>query len=88
MNFKDLIIVGVALAMDAVGVSISIGVNSAIKRINKIGFIISFAFGPGKVSVIIFGKSVLNIIKSSLNRVAPYMTRCMNVFYGHAKGHL
>ena len=44
MNFKDLIIVGVALAMDAVGVSISIGVNSAIKRINKIGFIISFAF--------------------------------------------
>ena len=36
MNFKDLIIVGVALAMDAVGVSISIGVNSAIKRINKI----------------------------------------------------
>ena len=30
MNLKDIIIVGVALAMDAVGVSISIGVNSAI----------------------------------------------------------
>lgn len=44
MNFKDLIIVGVALAMDAVGVSISIGVNSAIKRRNKIAFIFSFAF--------------------------------------------
>ena len=44
MNLKDIIIVGVALAMDAVGVSISIGVNSAINKKNKIEFIISFAF--------------------------------------------
>ena len=36
MNLKDIIIVGVALAMDAVGVSISIGVNSAINKKNKI----------------------------------------------------
>lgn len=40
MNLKDIIIVGVALAMDAVGVSISIGVNSAINKKNKIEFII------------------------------------------------
>ena len=39
MNLKDIIIVGVALAMDAVGVSISIGVNSAINKKNKIEFI-------------------------------------------------
>ena len=45
MNLKDIIIVGVALAMDAVGVSISIGVNSAINKKNKIEFIISFTFG-------------------------------------------
>lgn len=44
MNFRDIIIVGVALAMDAVGVSISIGVNSVINKKNKIEFIISFAF--------------------------------------------
>ena len=50
MNFKDLIIVGVALAMDAVGVSISIGVNSAIKRINK----------PNKVSKISVGIILAN----------------------------
>lgn len=44
MNLKDVIIVGVALAMDAVGVAIGIGVNSKVKRKNKIAFIISFAF--------------------------------------------
>lgn len=44
MNIKDVIIVGVALAMDAVGVSISIGLNSKVDRINKVAFIFSFAF--------------------------------------------
>lgn len=43
MNLKDIIIVGVALAMDAVGVTISIGVNPKIGRYNKIAFIMSFA---------------------------------------------
>lgn len=43
MNLKDIIIVGVALAMDAVGVTISIGLNSNVKRHNKIAFIMSFA---------------------------------------------
>lgn len=44
MNLKDIIIVGVALAMDAVGVAMSIGLNSKVSRVSKIGFIISFAF--------------------------------------------
>lgn len=44
MNIKDVIVVGVALAMDAMGVSISIGLNSKVDRINKFGFIFSFAF--------------------------------------------
>lgn len=43
MNLKDLIIVGVALAMDAVGVTVSIGVNPKIIRRNKIAFIMSFS---------------------------------------------
>lgn len=43
MNLQDIIIIGVALAMDAVGVTISIGLNSKVKRNNKIAFIISFA---------------------------------------------
>ena len=44
MNIKNVIIVGVALAMDAMGVSISIGLNSKVDRINKFCFILSFAF--------------------------------------------
>ena len=43
MNLKDLIIVGIALAMDAVGVTVSIGVNPKVIRRNKIAFIMSFA---------------------------------------------
>ena len=43
MNLKDIVIVGIALAMDAVGVTISIGVNPRVRRINKIAFIMSFA---------------------------------------------
>ena len=43
MSLKDIIIVGVALAMDAVGVTISIGLNPKVKRYNKIAFIISFS---------------------------------------------
>ena len=48
MNLKDIIIVGVALAMDAVGVSISIGVNSAINKKNKIEFIINYTLCQGQ----------------------------------------
>ena len=43
MNIKDILIVGVALAMDAFGVTISIGLNKRVNRSKKIGFIISFA---------------------------------------------
>ena len=43
MNLKDIIIVGIALAMDAVGVTVSIGVNPKVVRRNKIAFIMSFA---------------------------------------------
>lgn len=44
MNVKDILIVGAALAMDAFGVTISIGLNKRVNRGKKIGFIISFAF--------------------------------------------
>ena len=44
MELRDVIIVGVALAMDALGVTIGIGVNSKVSRRKKINFIISFAF--------------------------------------------
>ena len=43
MSLKDIIIVGIALAMDAVGVTVSIGVNPKVIRRNKIAFIMSFA---------------------------------------------
>lgn len=43
MNIRDIIIVGIALAMDAVGVAISIGVNPKVKRYNKVAFVMSFS---------------------------------------------
>ncbi|GAB6167757.1 manganese efflux pump MntP family protein [Clostridium carnis] len=44
MGLKEVILIGVALAMDALGLSISLGINPSLKRKNKIGFIVSFAF--------------------------------------------
>lgn len=43
MALKDVIIIGVALAMDAVGVSISLGLSNKVKKFNKIAYIMSFA---------------------------------------------
>jgi putative Mn2+ efflux pump MntP len=44
MELREVILIGIALAMDALGVSITLGINPILKRRNKIGFIISFAF--------------------------------------------
>ena len=67
MNLRDVIIVGVALAMDAVGVSLSIGLNSIIKRSKKISFILSFSifqflfFFLGGISGHLFERYVTSI---------------------------
>ncbi|ATD54580.1 manganese efflux pump MntP [Clostridium chauvoei] len=44
MGVKEVIFIGIAMAMDAFGLSISLGINPILKRENKIGFILSFAF--------------------------------------------
>jgi putative Mn2+ efflux pump MntP len=44
MNLYDVIVIGIALAMDAFGVTLGIGLNPTIKRKNKIKFILSFSF--------------------------------------------
>jgi len=44
MNLYDVIIIGIALAMDAFGVTLSIGLNPILNRKHKIKFILSFAF--------------------------------------------
>ena len=44
MNLYDVMIIGIALAMDAFGVTLGIGLNSLINRNHKIKFILSFAF--------------------------------------------
>ena len=44
MDLKHLIIIGIALAMDALGVTLSIGLNPRVNRNNKIKYIISFGF--------------------------------------------
>lgn len=44
MFVKQVFLLGIALAMDALGITISLGLNSKVKRRNKIFFIISFGF--------------------------------------------
>lgn len=44
LNFYSLMIIAIALSLDAFGVALSIGLNPHVKASNKIGFIISFGF--------------------------------------------
>lgn len=44
MNIFNVILIGLALAMDACGVAISIGLNCHVKKIGKVYFTLSFAF--------------------------------------------
>ncbi|WP_142413176.1 manganese efflux pump [Hathewaya massiliensis] len=44
MEFKDLLLVALALALDAFGVALGIGLNPIVKKKNKITFILSFGF--------------------------------------------
>lgn len=44
MDIKTVLLIGVALAMDASAISLSIGINCSVKRNNKILFALSFAF--------------------------------------------
>ena len=67
MELRDVIIIGVALAMDALGVTIGIGVNSKVSRRKKVCFIASFAlfqfllFFLGGVSGFFFDKYIISI---------------------------
>ena len=44
MELREVFILGTAVSMDALGVTLSIGVNGRVARSRKVGFIISFAF--------------------------------------------
>ena len=44
MDIKTIILIGVALAMDASAIALSIGINSSVKRNNKLLFALSFGF--------------------------------------------
>ena len=44
MNFLDVVLIGLALAMDAFGVSLGIGINPSVIRKQKLLYIISFSF--------------------------------------------
>ena len=44
MNFLDVVLIGLALAMDAFGVSLGIGINKEVIRKQKLLYSISFAF--------------------------------------------
>ena len=41
MSVRELIFIGIALAMDALGVTLSIGLNPIVRRNTKIKYIIS-----------------------------------------------
>ena len=67
MDLRDVIIIGVALAMDALGVTIGIGMNPKMKRMDKVWLIISFAFFQfllfftGGISGFFFEKYIISI---------------------------
>lgn len=44
MNLYDVVLIAIALAMDAFGVTLGIGLNSILKKEHKIKFVLSFAF--------------------------------------------
>lgn len=44
MSIKEVILIGVALAMDASAIALSLGINCSIRREHKIMFAISFGF--------------------------------------------
>ncbi|KAF5062303.1 manganese efflux pump MntP [anaerobic digester metagenome] len=44
MNSWNVLLMGVALAMDACGVALSIGINCQVDRLKKVRFALSFAF--------------------------------------------
>jgi len=44
MTLKDIFFVAMALGMDALGLTISLGINPKLKRRSKIAFILSFSF--------------------------------------------
>lgn len=44
MNLYGVIIIGIALAMDAFGITLSIGINPIVNRKHKLKFLLSFAF--------------------------------------------
>lgn len=44
MSIYYVVIIGIALAMDAFGVSVGVGLNPILKRNNKLKFILAFAF--------------------------------------------
>ena len=82
MNIKDILIVGVALAMDAFGITISIGLNKHVNRSKKIGFIISFAlfqflfFFSGAIMGFLFEKYITaNGVYSESDSVYLYVVR-------------
>lgn len=44
MDFRSLIVIAIALAMDASAVALSIGINCGVKKSNKLLFALSFGF--------------------------------------------
>lgn len=44
MDIKSVLLIGIALAMDACAIALSIGINCSVKRKNKLLFALSFAF--------------------------------------------
>ena len=44
MELKDVVLIGIAMSMDALGLTISLGINPYLIKKNKIKFILSFAF--------------------------------------------
>jgi len=75
MSVLEVIIIGLALSMDALGVTLGIGINSQIDRARKVSYIVSFGFF----------QSILTFIGGSLGYyVDKYIIEISNILGGAA----
>ena len=73
MSVLEVIIIGLALSMDALGVTLGIGINSQIDRARKVNYIVSFGFF----------QSLLTFIGGSLGYyVDKYIIEISNILGG------
>ena len=77
---SSIILIGVALALDASGVALGVGCGNLLKRKQKIGLIISFGFFQFLLTLI--GAVTGNFINNNLFNISNYLSGAIIFFIG------